>query len=148
MVQAIENHQGLVLQFIGDEIEAVFGAPLHVANHPEMAVKAALEMRRRLVGLNEHWIRDGDVSWKHGVGIHTGEVLAGNIGSPHRLTYLMVGDAVNLASRIEGLTKKYECDILISNDTRSALPTEENIRYVGTEIVRGMEVKTDLYKVL
>ncbi len=148
MSKAIESHNGLVLQFIGDEIEAVFGAPLNLQNHPEMALRAALDMRRRLFELNQNWIRNGYAYWKHGIGIHTGEVLAGNIGSPDRLSYLMFGHTVNLASRIQGLTKKYYCDILISRETRSALSICENIQYVGRANVRGMQVETNLYKVL
>jgi adenylate cyclase len=148
MSKAIENHNGLVLQFIGDEIEAVFGAPLHLENHPEMALNAAIDMRRSLFELNQKWIQDGDAPWKHGIGIHTGEVLAGNIGSPDRLSYLMVGDTVNLASRIQELTKKYDCDILISDETRRALSNCDNIQYVGSETVRGMAVETRLYKLL
>ncbi len=97
--------RGLVLPYIGDEIEAAFGAPAYIKNHPEMAVRAALEMRRQLERLNEEWLVQGMTPFKHGIGIHTGEVLAGNIGSPQRLSYTMVGDAVNLASRIQGMTK-------------------------------------------
>ncbi len=148
MSKAIQTHNGLVLQFIGDEIEAVFGAPLNLENHPEMALRAALDMRRRLFELNENWIRNGNASWKHGIGIHTGEVLAGNIGSPDRLSYLMFGHTVNLASRIQELTKKYYCDILMSKETRSSLSICDNIQYVGRASLRGMQVETNLYKVL
>ncbi len=148
MTRAIEDHKGLVLQFIGDEIEAVFGAPLYVENHPEMALAAAVDMRRRLFQLNRRWRRNEQVSWEHGIGIHTGDVLAGNIGSADRLSYLMVGDTVNLASRIQELTKKFACDILISAGTKSRIPGQDKIRHVGTETARGMGVETDLYQVL
>lgn len=148
MSKAIEDRHGLVLQFIGDEIEAVFGAPQPLENHAEMAVMAALDMRNRLAKLNQDWTQSGRVPWKHGMGIHTGNVLAGNIGSPDRLSYLMVGDTVNLASRIQELTKKYDCDILISAQTRTALRSNEAVQHVGSETARGMSVETDLFKVL
>src|SRR5581483_2791513 len=105
MEAAIRGHGGLVLQFIGDEIEAVFGAPVPAADHAGRAVRAALDMRARLVALNEARRRAGKPPLRHGIGVHTGTVLAGNIGASERLSYALVGDTVNLASRIQDLTK-------------------------------------------
>src|SRR5207249_3270073 len=96
----------LHLQFIGDEIEAVFGAPVTRADHAARAVRAALEMRERLARWNAGRERAGKARLRHGIGIHTGRVLAGNIGSSERLSYALVGDAVNLASRIQALNKE------------------------------------------
>jgi class 3 adenylate cyclase len=147
MSTAIENHSGLVLQFIGDEIEAVFGAPLSIENHPEQAIAAALEMRKRLTDLNATWEAQGDDPFRHGIGIHTGEVLAGNIGSPDRHSYLMVGDAVNLASRIQTLTKEYHCDILLSGETGKQITNGLDLEHMGKVRVRGREEEIDVYKV-
>ena len=82
MEKAIRGHGGLVLQYIGDEIMAVFGAPVRLYDHPGMAVESALEMNRRLRTLNGALVEQGYPPLSHGIGIHTGEVVAANIGSP------------------------------------------------------------------
>src|SRR5437667_74804 len=106
MEAAIRGERGLVLQYIGDEIEAVFGAPLHAGDHADRALAAALEMRARLEGLNVRRAAAGKPPLRNGIGIHTGTVLAGSIGSAERSSYALVGDAVNLASRIQSLNKE------------------------------------------
>jgi adenylate cyclase len=147
MTDAIQQFRGLVLQYIGDEIEAAFGAPAYINDHPEMAVRAALEMRRQLEQLNEEWVTQGMTPFKHGIGIHTGEVLAGNIGSPQRLSYALVGDAVNLASRIQGMTKEFACDILVSEETRKRLPEDFDAAYMGKVKVKGKREEIPLFKI-
>jgi adenylate cyclase len=121
MAEAIRTHHGLVLQFIGDEIEAVFGAPLSRPDHPVMAVQAALDMQGRLRSVNKTLQEQGYPPLAHGIGIHTGEVLAANIGSPDRLSYALVGDTVNLASRLQGLNKDFGTEIILSHTTRGHL---------------------------
>ena len=121
MEAAIRSHGGLVLQYIGDEIEAVFGAPVADPAHAAHAVESALEMRRRLTAWNAARREIGSTPLRHGIGIHTGPVIAGNIGSAERLSYTLVGDAVNLASRLQSLTRDLGCDILVSGDTRRHL---------------------------
>src|SRR5260370_2428175 len=113
MEAAIRAHGGLVLQFIGDEIEAVCGAPVPAPDHAARAVRAALEMRQRL----EAWNTGRSRPLSHGIGVHTGSVLAGAIGSRERLSYAPVGDTANLASRIEGLPKQICADIPLSANT-------------------------------
>jgi adenylate cyclase len=125
MAEAIQDEGGLVLQFMGDEIYAVFGAPVFRPDHPARAFRAGLEMRRRLVELNKHFAEKGWPSLRHGIGIHSGEALAANIGSPDRLSYLLVGDTVNLASRLQSLTKEKGTDMIISNDTHAFLSEPE-----------------------
>ncbi len=121
MAEAIKDNNGLILQFIGDEVEAVFGAPVHQPGHELAAVKTALAMRHRLEQLNKRLAGEGISSIAHGVGIHTGSVLAANIGSTHRTAYSLIGDTVNLASRIQGLTKEFRTDILVSERMQSLL---------------------------
>src|SRR5260370_32913800 len=117
MEAAIRAHGGLVLQLIGGEIEAVFGAPVPAPDHAARAVRAALEMRQRL----EAWNTGRSRPLSHGIGVHTGSGLAGAIGSRERLSYALVGDTVNLASRIEGLTKQIGAAILVSATTARGL---------------------------
>ena len=95
MENAIRKYDGLVLQYVGDEIEAAFGIPIHRKKHAERAVLAALEMRKSLDALNQKRKKAEKPAFKHGIGIHTGIVLAGNTGSEQRLSYAMTGDTVN-----------------------------------------------------
>jgi class 3 adenylate cyclase len=149
MEQAIRKHNGIVLQYIGDEIEAVFGAPIHEPNHPQKAVLTALEMRKRLDDLNKERTRIGEAPIKHGIGIHTGVVLAGSVGSPERLVYAMVGDAVNVASRIQGLNKQFQTDILVSRTTMELLsPGKLKLVSLGQTAIRGKSKDIEVFKVL
>jgi adenylate cyclase len=121
MSEAIMAHNGLVLQFIGDEIEAVFGAPVALENHQQHAVEAALEMRTRLSKVNLGLANQGYPPLRHGIGLHSGKVLAANIGSAQRLSYTMIGETVNIASRIQNLNKEHGTDILISEGVKHGL---------------------------
>lgn len=145
MEAAIHAHQGLVLQYIGDEIEAVFGAPLPVAEHPKQAVKAALAMREALGELNSDV---GEAGWPplaHGIGIHTGEALAASIGSPNRLSYALVGDTVNLASRLQGLNKQYGTDIIVSETTCSRAGEAFSFKALPHSRIKGKHQPIDIY---
>ena len=146
MDQAIRAHRGLVLQFIGDEIEAAFGAPVAYPAHAEMAVRAALEMRRRLQAWNAERARAGKVPLRHGIGIHTGSVLAGNIGSAERHSYALVGDPVNLASRIQSLNKELGSDILVSAETRRRLDGQFDFVQLPAVRVKGKSVEVEVYR--
>ncbi|CAN7757944.1 adenylate/guanylate cyclase domain-containing protein [Variovorax sp. LjRoot290] len=121
MDAAIRAHGGLVLQFIGDEIEAVFGAPIEDVRHADAAVAAAREMGQRLDAWNSVRRSACKTELRHGIGIHTGTVIAGNIGSTERMSYALVGDAVNLASRIQALNKDFGTHMLVSGATRARL---------------------------
>jgi len=146
MEAAVRAHGGLVLQYIGDEIEAVFGAPVRVADHADRALAAALEMRDRLRRLNARRAEGGKPPLRNGIGIHTGTVLAGSIGSAERLTYALVGDAVNLASRIQGLNKDLGTEILVSDATRSRLTGEAALEALPAVRVKGKSVEVSVYR--
>jgi adenylate cyclase len=148
MTQAIQDQHGLVMQFIGDEIEAVFGAPLPVKDHAQHAVNAALEMRARLEKLNRKLEEQGQKPLRHGIGIHCGTVLAGNIGSADRLSYALVGDTVNLASRIQGLNKKFGTDILISDAAKQALIQAPELKEMPPVEVKGKSRPVQVYAVV
>src|SRR5262245_9846050 len=146
MEAAIRGHGGLVLQFIGDEIEAVFGAPVPAREHPTMAVRAALDMRRRLGAWNDRRRAAGQSVFRHGIGIHSGVVLAGNIGSPERLAYSLVGDPVNLASRIQSLNKDFGSDILVSGTTRKRLDADVALEALPAVRVKGKSAEVEVWR--
>ncbi len=147
MDAAIRAQGGLVLQFIGDEIEAVFGAPVADPGHPQAAVRAAIDMRTRLEAWNARRVAAGKVALRHGIGIHTGTVIAGNIGSPQRLSYALVGDAVNLTSRIQSLNKDFGTEILVSGVTKARLPPEAPFKLASlpTVKVKGRSAEVEVY---
>jgi adenylate cyclase len=148
MEAAIRTHGGLVLQFIGDEIEAVFGAPVPAPDHARRAVAAAVDMRDRLAALNAARLADGKPPLRHGIGVHTGTVLAGNIGSRDRLSYALVGDTVNLASRIQNLTKTAGAEILISATTCAALDGSAVVKPLPAVRVKGRSAEVEVFAVV
>jgi len=149
MEGVISSHGGVVLQFIGDEIEAVFEDLKPAGNHPDQAVAAALAMRAALQRLNADRGERGETEIHHGIGIHSGPVLAGNVGSSKRKTYSMLGDTVNLASRLQVLNKKLGTDILISGETHKRL-VSSNIRWrsMGQHTVKGKTETVVVYAVV
>lgn len=148
MTEVIHNNGGIVLEYLGDGIEAVFGAPAPVERHGELAVKSALDMRAKLLALNHDWEKENDPPLNHGIGIHTGEVVAGNVGPPARVSYKMIGDTVNLAARLQELTKTVAADIIVSGETYSVLNGRFQTRYLGNVKVRGKKLETEIYGVL
>lgn len=148
MAGAIKDHQGLILQFVGDEIEAVFGAPVSYDDHPDMAIQAALSMRKRLAALNEKLKSQHVKPLRHGIGVHTGAVLAGIIGSKERSSYALVGDTVNLASRIQDLTKEFSCDIILSQTTHDLATGTYRMEQLPAVQVKGKSREVMIYKLL
>ncbi len=149
MSAAIKAESGLILQFLGDEIYAVFGAPVSCKDHPSNAFFAALDMEKRLKELNLRFSRQVRPTLSQGIGIHTGRVLAANIGSPDRLSYLLVGEAVNLASRLQSLTRELDARIIVSAETKRFLG-ESQTRNVLMEhpqpvLIKGLQTKVDIY---
>lgn len=145
MERIVRDHSGVVLQYIGDEIEAVFGAPVKVEAHADLAVDAALEMRKALARINAQRTEKGKSTVAHGIGIHTGTVLAGNVGSSERMVYAMVGDTVNVASRLQVLNKTCGTDILISRGTLDRLgKTQKSFRSLGRHAIRGKREKVEV----
>jgi adenylate cyclase len=145
MADAIQREGGLVLQFLGDEIYAVFGAPISRPDHPTRAVRAAIAMSQRLLELNKSFSKQGWPTLRHGIGIHTGGAVAANIGSPNRLSYLLVGDTVNLASRVQGLTKDMGEEIIISEATRAGLQDDFPLKRLDPAKVKGKSEPVEIF---
>jgi class 3 adenylate cyclase len=148
MQEAIRLHDGLVLQYVGDEMMVVFGVPIQDEHHAVKAVDAALEMRKRLNILNRNRAEKGLEPFEHGVGIHTGEFLAGNMGSDDQLSYSLLGNVVNVASRIEGLTKELHCDILVSEATVDKLDKKPKMEKKSPVKVKGYSKPVVVYQVI
>ena len=147
MSEAIVSHNGLVVQFVGDEIEAVFGAPVALENHRQHAVNAALEMRNRLSQVNLDLSKQGFPPLRHGIGLHSGKVVAANIGSSHRISYALVGETVNIASRIQDQNKDFGTDILMSDAVHQGLDMEAGMRPQGPVFVKGIGAPLHLYSI-
>ncbi|MBW1785703.1 MAG: adenylate/guanylate cyclase domain-containing protein [Deltaproteobacteria bacterium] len=147
MHRAIRRQGGLVLQFVGDEIEAVFGVPLPSDDHADAALRAALDMRRALADLNAERSAQGKPTFAHGIGIHSGSVLAGNTGSEEQSAYALIGNTVNVASRIQGLTKELACDILISRETLDRLSQSCQTEAHAPRSIKGYSKTVTVYGV-
>ncbi|MCA1903740.1 MAG: adenylate/guanylate cyclase domain-containing protein [Cyanobacteria bacterium KgW148] len=147
MVEAIIAHQGTVDKFMGDAIMAEFGSPLSrgAENDVLAALKATLGMRAALYHLREAWRRSGQIPLFHGIGLHYGEIIVGNIGSPQRLEYAAIGDTVNTASRIEGLTKQLGYDILISEAVYRIAQEQIDVIDLGQHQLRGRSTPIGIY---
>ncbi len=141
--KCISAHGGVINKYIGDAVMALFGAPIPIKDHAQEAFRASLDMRETLVQMNKDFVAKGFPEIRFGIGLHTGNVLAGNIGAASRMEYTVIGDAVNTASRIEGLCKTYKKDLLISESTASTIT--ENLSFVDEAEIRGRTEKVKLY---
>ncbi|MCG6142954.1 adenylate/guanylate cyclase domain-containing protein [Leptospira bandrabouensis] len=152
MTDVIFKFNGTIDKFIGDAIMTIFGAPFKAEDDALRAVKSAVAMNHELEKLNQK-MQPQDKLYM-GIGIHTGEAIVGNIGSDRRLDYTVIGDNVNLASRIEGLTKHYNCAILISETTYKQIEGKYSIddgfaiREIDKVIVKGKSKPITVYEVV
>ena len=124
MTEIIFEHNGTLDKFIGDAIMAFWGAPIKSSDHAIEALRSAIKMRENLHLVNQKLVERNYPEIDIGIGIHTGKVVLGNIGSERKLDYTVIGDSVNLTSRLEGLTKIYGCSIIISEATYLAVQPE------------------------
>jgi adenylate cyclase len=144
----ISNRSGVVDKYIGDAVMAVFGLAGQRPEDAENAVQAACDMRLVLGMLNQSRVAGGRPLLRIGVGVASGLVIAGNIGSPRRMDYTVVGDPVNLAARLESITKLYGSMVMICGQTRARLVTLRTIRKLDRFAVSGQDQAVDVYEVL
>jgi len=151
MSDCILKSDGTVGEFIGDGIMSFWNSPEDVKNHSQKAIESALLMQQSLDGLNEKWRRDILPNFpevRSRIGIHTGEVLSGNVGSPQRMKFGLVGDAVNLASRLEGACKHYGVSLLVSQDTKEMAGPYFTYRSLDNVAVKGKKQGIWVHQVL
>ena len=145
MTQVIHSHRGTIDKYMGDAIMAFWGAPLADQDHARHALLAGMDMQARLKLLQEEFKARGWPPIKIGVGINTGEMTVGNMGSEFRMAYTVMGDAVNLGSRLEGLTKEYGVDIMVSEFTKDKIP-DFLFRELDRVRVKGKDLPVAIYE--
>jgi adenylate cyclase len=146
MIDVIFKHKGILDKYIGDAIMAVFGVPFPGPQDAENAVRAANEMMSALGRMNEQRAMMGIPEIHIGVGLSTGELISGNIGSLKRMDYTVIGDTVNLASRLEGTTKFYRAPVVFSESTRQQLPAGFRCRELDLIRVKGKNKPVAIYE--
>lgn len=147
MNAVIADNGGLVNKFMGDAIMALFNVPLPQDQYALAALQTALEMQKALTELNRQFAAEGLPELRMGIGLHAGEVLAGNIGSPQRMEYTVIGDPVNAASRLESLTKDYKVPVLLSGQFLELLPARTGFIFEKLDdvAVKGKTKKIEVY---
>ena len=148
MFDAISGHGGVVNQMIGDGLMAIFGAPLPLDDHAGAAVRAALDMIEMIELLNVERTAAGKAALRIGIGIATGEMVAGYTGTQQRATYTCIGDTVNLAARLESHTKVAQRDILIDDATRAGLDPGCAVHGLGPVAFKGKAASVEVHAVV
>ncbi|PSB13262.1 guanylate cyclase [filamentous cyanobacterium Phorm 46] len=143
MVEVIFSHEGTVNKFVGDMIVAMFGAPSEVADRERKAIETAIDMQRRIGRMSIPWIRDNFLT---GIGISSGEVVVGNIGSPQHMDYTAIGDEVNIASRLQSMAQGGQ--ILVSDSVYSVTKDMFEFRKIGSVIVKGKKKAVETFEVI
>ena len=147
MVEVVYRFDGMLDKYLGDGMMVVFGVPRVLPDHAWLAVQAAYRMREELVSLNIQLVTEGWPPLRFGIGIHTGPCVVGHFGAPTRLDYTVIGDTVNVASRIEGLTKKYGVEVFMSEATHARVEGRVISTVIRAESLRGKRQVLDLYTI-
>ena len=150
MTEEVFKQGGTLDKYLGDGLMAIFGAPVSYPDHARRALAASVGMLKRLEGLNREWQERGQVTLEVGIGVNSGSVVVGNIGSPDRMDYTVIGEEVNLASRLEGMNKEYKTQIILSERTarllrEGDLPPGWVLKSLGEAKVRGMAEPVQIY---
>lgn len=158
MNSVVDSYKGCVIEFLGDGIFVVFGAPCYYQDHAEQAVQCAIKMREKLQELNDFWEREGaSKNWQalgidkidFRIGLHTGQVITGNLGSSKRMKYSVIGDTVNVAARLETMNKQFKTSILMSEEVKSSLssPLMNQVASRGPVTVKGRKNEIFTYSI-
>lgn len=147
MVQVLFDHHGTLDKFVGDMVMGLFGAPLDDPDHADHAVQAAIAMSHGLDALNREWAAAGKPQLDIGIGIATGDMVAGNIGSNTIMSYTVIGDTVNLGARLESLNKEFGTRIIVSEATAAELKGRYDMRPLGTVTVKGRARPVAIFEV-
>ncbi|MCV6589588.1 MAG: adenylate/guanylate cyclase domain-containing protein [Marinobacterium sp.] len=145
VTRIIHEQGGTIDKYMGDAVMAFWGAPLQQPDHAQRAVDTALEILDILTELNQSLHHQGFPPIRVGIGINTGNMTVGNMGSDFRVSYTVIGDAVNIAARLESLTKEYQSDILIGSSTAEALNRRTPCRYLGPATIKGRKKTIHIY---
>jgi adenylate cyclase len=148
LFEAVATFDGMLDKFIGDALMAVYGAPIAGANDASNAVASAIQMQKLISAINERRHGRGLPVIRLGIGIASGEVVAGTIGSPKRMDYTVIGDSVNLAARLEDSTKYYHVDMIVCEKTAAALGPQVKKRQLDLIRVRGRQQPSTIYEIL
>jgi adenylate cyclase len=148
MVEVVFAHRGTLDKFVGDMVMALFGAPLDDERHADHAVQAAMAMVQELAALNRTWAAEGKPQLGIGIGVNSGEMIAGNIGAETIRSYTVIGDNVNLGARLESLNKEYRTSIIVSSFTVERLKGKYDLRPLGDVVVKGKSRPVSIFEVL
>jgi len=148
MTKIILENKGTVDKFIGDAIMAFWNAPFLEKDHPKLACQTAIAQIKELDKLKKSWKKRKLPEMDIGIGINTGDAVIGNLGSEDRFDYTAMGDAVNLSSRLEGLTKQYGVSILISESTYKKVKSDFDFRELDKVKVKGKKITVKIYQLL
>jgi adenylate cyclase len=148
MTDVVFKHDGVLDKYIGDAIMAFWNAPIDQPDHARRACETALDMIQTLQGLQAEWVRRGVSKLEAGIGINTGPMVVGNMGSRDRLAYTVLGDAVNVSSRLEGLSKEYGTRVVIGAATRDAAGDLFEYRFLDVVAVKGRREPLAVYEVV
>jgi len=146
MTESVFVNRGTLDKYLGDSVMAFWGAPVALENHAEYACKSALEMQKRLLTLQQNWDLTDKKLFFTRIGINTGDVIVGNIGGKQRFDYTVIGDNVNLASRLEGVNKEYGTRIIVSDSTYSLVKDKFLFREIDSIIVKGRVTPLSIYE--
>ncbi len=144
----IVKYNGVINKFIGDAVLVIFGEPIQDKEHAKKAVLCAHELRQKVKQVQERWMKENKPKIDIGIAINTGEAFVGNIGTSNRFEYTVIGDAVNIASRIEDFNKIYKTHILISETTYSKISHLVDVIKIREVAIKGKSKKINIYEVL